>query len=57
MSSVGISLRSALVLKQHGFDGLSAAVAVFMNAAMAAERSEYLQAEPCERYARSRDPR
>ena len=45
------------LLKENGFDGLSAAVAVFMNAAMAAERSEYLQAEPCERYARSRDPR
>lgn len=37
------------LLKDNGFDGLAEAVTVLMNAAMVAERSEYLGARPYER--------
>ena len=37
------------LLKDNGFDGLAGAVKVLMNAAMVAERSEYLGARPYER--------
>lgn len=39
------------LLKENGFDGLAEAVTVLMNAAMVAERSEYLGARPYERSA------
>ncbi len=39
------------LLKENGFDGLAEAVSVLMNAAMLAERSEYLGAAPYERSA------
>ncbi len=39
------------LLKAHGFEGLADAVTVLMNAAMLAERSEYLGAAPYERSA------
>ena len=39
------------LLKEHGFDGLAEAVTVLLNAAMLAERSEYLGAAPYERSA------
>lgn len=39
------------LLKAHGFEGLAEAVTVLMNAAMVAERSEYLGAAPYERSA------
>jgi transposase-like protein len=37
------------LLKDNGFDGIAEAVTVLMNAAMVAERSEYLGARPYER--------
>lgn len=37
------------LLKDNGFDGLAEAVTVLLNTAMAAERSEYLGAQPYER--------
>lgn len=37
------------LLKDNGFDGVAEAVTVLMNAAMVAERSEYLGARPYER--------
>ncbi len=46
--SIGDALE---LLKDHGFDGLADAVTVLMNAAMVAERSEYLGAAPYERSA------
>ncbi len=46
--SIGDALE---LLKDHGFDGLAEAVTVLMNAAMVAERSEYLGAAPYERSA------
>ena len=39
------------LLKENGFDGLAEAVSVLLNAAMLAERSEYLGAAPYERSA------
>lgn len=46
--SIGDALE---LLKDNGFDGLAEAVTVLMNAAMAAERNEYLGAAPYERSA------
>ena len=37
------------LLKDNGFDGVAEAVTLLMNAAMVAERSEYLRARPYER--------